>query len=82
MARKDFGGSIYLSFQHTEMAMKATWINQWLDEGKAVFGKINGHDGDPPEYEPIEEAIQPKTDTIWCQMKDGSRKEIYGYKKE
>jgi hypothetical protein len=79
--RRDFSWLTYLSFEQTEMAMKATWINGWLDEGVTVLGKVNGFDGAPPEYLPIQEALTPRTDTIECQLADGSIRPIYGYKK-
>lgn len=80
--RRDFSWLTYLSFEQTEMAMKATWINGWLDKGIEVVGKVNGFDGDPPEYLPIQEALTPRADTIECRMADGSIRPIYGYRKD
>lgn len=77
--RERFSGRTYFSFEQTEMAMKAQWINEWLDEGRTVLGQVGGFDG-PQVYEEIDEAIIPRTDTIECRMKDGTRKRIYGYK--
>jgi hypothetical protein len=83
MPRRSFSGLTYFSFEQTEMAMKATWINEWLDAGKAVVGLLaRAEDGGPKEYGQIEEAIQPRTDTIECRMADGTIRTIYGYKME
>jgi hypothetical protein len=78
MARHSFSGRTYLSFEQTEMAMKATWINEWLDEGRTVLGRLGR--GEPAEYAPIREAIQPRIDSIECVMEDGTTREIFGYK--
>jgi hypothetical protein len=82
MARPTFSGKIYLSFEQARMAMKATWINEWLDAGQTVLGKINGWDETPPVYMPIVEVIHPGADLMECRMQDGTIKHVYGYKKE
>lgn len=77
--RKRFSGTIYLTFEQTEMAMKAEWINEWLDQGDTVLGRMSRES--PAIYEPIHEALTPGTDAIDCKMKDGTVRPIYGYKR-
>jgi hypothetical protein len=79
MARRRFDDRIYLSFEQTEMAMKAHYINEWLDAGETVLGRLARDD--PAEYAPIAAAIEPGIDTILCDMTDGTSRKIYGYRR-
>lgn len=78
--RRRFSGCVYLSFEQTEMAIRAEWINEWLDQGGTVLGKLARDDQAP--YALIAEALEPYVDTILCEMADGTRQRIYGYKHE
>jgi hypothetical protein len=78
--RRRFAGTIYFSFQQTEMAMRAEWINQWLDGGETVLGQLVRDD--QTGYAPIDEALEPGIDDILCKMADGKNLRIYGYKRE
>lgn len=78
--RRRFSGTTYLSFEQTEMAMRAHYINEWLDEGETVLGRLSR--GDPTEYAELQEALEPGIDDILCEFKDGTSGRIYGYKRE
>ncbi|HEY2155341.1 MAG TPA: hypothetical protein VGH33_06900 [Isosphaeraceae bacterium] len=77
--RRRFSGTTYLSLEQTEMAMRAQWINEWLDADETVLGLLDR--GRPSEYAPIGEALEPGVDSILCMMLDGTSKPIYGYKR-
>lgn len=57
--------------------MAAEAINKALDDGFVVTGRLNP---DADEWMEIDECLEPKHWSILCRMKDGSNKEIHGYK--
>jgi hypothetical protein len=78
--RRKFSGTIYFSFEQTEAAMRAQWINGWLDAGDPVLGLIDPDD--PASYVPLDEALEPGIGKILCRLADGRMRHIYGYQHE
>jgi hypothetical protein len=78
--RRRFSGRMYFTLQQTEMAMRAEWINEWLDNGETVLGQLVRDD--QTQYASIDEAMEPGIDDILCKMADGKTLRIYGYKRE
>ena len=79
MPRTDFSfRGPWFSFQQTEMAMKATWINQWLDEGELVLGLL---EREGSTYLAIKECVKPNKDSIQCLMWNDEEREIFGYQR-